>query len=70
MKNKADKLDKSFVDARREELQRWLANVCSTKTLIFGNDHLANDFAHVFGPTQLGDKKGDDFVFPFKVFHA
>lgn len=70
MKNKTDKLEKSFVDARRLELQSWLNNVAKNKSAIFGFDDLANQFAHVFGPTQIGDVKGENFVFPFKVFHA
>jgi hypothetical protein len=65
-----EKLDAEFVNARRTELQHWLSEIADSVQVIFNNDSLANQFAQLFGPTQIGDKKGQDFVFPFKVFHA
>lgn len=65
--DKTQKFDEGFLKKRHSILKDWMKRLVDGRAAIFANKFAQSEFTRFIAPVQLGDKKGPNFMLPFKL---
>jgi len=57
----------AYLNKRQVDLDDFMQIICASRIAIFNNTTATSVFTRFIAPVQLGDKKGPNFVLPFKL---